>query len=381
MKYRLSVFSLALSLFLSPLAAAQSPQATIDIDTHHSVRLNRAYSGANTDVGFPVEYWDSRFNTLAAKADYAWIRFPGGTTGLMYDWHTGQERLDWLAEFAGADVGPTADEVYLVAGRGGAQLLDAARRAEYLGVTFVVCANALTDTPKSIGELAAFIKRHHIRVAAWELANEAYLYKSIFFVNPLTGKGDAGLYLDAMKPFRDAIKRVDPDAIVSVFASDPNHEDANWDAEIALYPDRYWDAISFHSYPAQSTGGFDTWVANECGALATRSSTLLTDPASLLGSLSDRFIISEFNASNDIDHKTGATSITDGTLWGGIFAAEYMMRKSATGKVLNVGQNAAENHSGVDCANTNRKLVIAIGKDVIAGTGTPIDTATLDFGF
>ena len=45
----------------------------------------------NVDLGFPVEYWDYRFNTLAAQVGYGWLRFPGGSSGDIYNWQTGED--------------------------------------------------------------------------------------------------------------------------------------------------------------------------------------------------------------------------------------------------------------------------------------------------
>jgi len=47
--------------------------ATIDIDTTSTIAVTQGFSGVKTDLGFPVEYWDSRFNTLAAHTGYGWV--------------------------------------------------------------------------------------------------------------------------------------------------------------------------------------------------------------------------------------------------------------------------------------------------------------------
>src|ERR1700676_3755280 len=126
-----------------------------------------------------------------------------------------------------------------------------ANRANLLAAALIICANAFTDTPDSIGKLAAYVKANQIPVAAWELANEAYLYPGFF--------PTATAYLDKMKPYRDAIKAVDPNAIVAIFVRDPGNATAaqnSWDQAIAAYPNKYWDAITFHHYPPHSAGNF-----------------------------------------------------------------------------------------------------------------------------
>ena len=69
--------------------AAAQITATIDIDTTTTVPVHAGFSGVNVDLGFPLEYWDYRFNTLAARVGYGWVRFPGGSSGDIYNWQTG----------------------------------------------------------------------------------------------------------------------------------------------------------------------------------------------------------------------------------------------------------------------------------------------------
>jgi hypothetical protein len=96
-------------------------------------------------------------------------------------------------------------------------------------------------TPQSIGQLAAYVKANNIAVAAWELSNERYLYPQFF--------ADATTYLNKMKPYRDAIKAVDPNAIVAIFTRDPGNSAAlnAWDTALAAYPNKYWDLNPAHS--------------------------------------------------------------------------------------------------------------------------------------
>ena len=81
-----------------------------------------------------------------------------------------------------------------------------------------------------------------------------------------------------MKPYRDAIKAADPNAIVAIFFMDAGDPDANpaWDQSIASYPNPYWDAMTYHHYPPQSTGRFSQWMADENAVLASKSSAYVT---------------------------------------------------------------------------------------------------------
>src|SRR5579872_6354696 len=193
-------------LCVACLSGSAQTAAIIDIDTTVTVPVQPGFSGVSDDLGFPVEYWDYRFNSLAAQIGYGWLRFPGGSSSDIYNWQTGEEVASWFAQFASGTAGPSQTVIALVAGRGGANLINAANRANFLGASLIVCANGFTDTVQSIGQLAAYVKANQISVAAWELSNEAYLFPSFF--------ADATTYLDKMKPYRDAIKAVDPNATV-----------------------------------------------------------------------------------------------------------------------------------------------------------------------
>jgi uncharacterized protein (TIGR03437 family) len=344
--------------------------ATIDITTSVTTPLAPGFSGVSTDLGLPVEYWDYRFNTLAASLGFGWVRFPGGTSSDIYSWQTGQDRAQWQAEFpANSGVGGDQSTIQLVAGRGGARLIDAANRANFLGAPLIICVNGFTDTAASAGQLAAYVQANQIQVAAWELSNEPYLY-STFFAN-------ATAYLNAMKPYRDAIKAVIPNAIVAVFVTDQAHANAatdKWNVDMAAYPNKYWDAISYHHYPPQSTGAFSQWMADESAILVTRTASVVTSQLAPIGPAGVQFLNTEFDPS--IPNDGANSSITDGTVWGGIYSAEYLMRMSAVPSVLHVGPSEISYNSGVFVSSGHQGEV-----EAAAAAGTPIDTLSLNFGF
>jgi uncharacterized protein (TIGR03437 family) len=367
-KFRIGKLALA-SLCAASLPAICQTTATIDIDTTTMTPVAPGFSGVSDDLGFPVEYWDYRFNTLAAQVGYSWVRFPGGSSSDIYSWQTGEQVADWLAQFGDNAANGAQASIASVAGRGGAKLIDAANRANLFGATFIVVANGFTDTPQSIGELAAYVKANNIHVAAWELCNEPYLHPEFF--------ATATTYLDKMKPYRDAIKTVDPNAIIAIFIRDPGNSPATnaWDAAVAAYPNKYWEAISFHHYPPQSTGAFAQWMADENAVLVNRTNLLVTNQLTPIGPTGVRFINSEFDPTIPND-STGAVSITCGTLWGGIYAAEFTMRMATVPSVLHVGPNEIVRYAGVFPTNQFTNEVAAA-----ANAGKPIDTETLNFGF
>jgi uncharacterized protein (TIGR03437 family) len=355
------------------LAQTNTPvSATIDIDTTITTPIASGFSGVSTDLGFPVEYWDYHFNALAATIGFGWVRFPGGTSSDIYNWQTGEDEQSWFAQFpASSGEGGDAATIALVAGRGGAKLIDAANRGNLLGAQLIICVNGYTDTAASAGQLAAFVKANQIQVAAWELSNEPYLYSTFF--------ATATAYLDAMKPYRDAIKAVDPNAVVAIFVADQAHANAStnpWNVAIAAYPNKYWDAIAFHHYPAQSTGAFAQWMADESAVLATRTSTAITSQLAQIGPSGVKFLNTEFDPSIPNDAATGASSITDGTVWGGIYSAEYIMRMSTVPTMLHVGPSEISYNAGVFASNGHQSEV-----EAAAAAGMPIDTLSLNFGF
>jgi uncharacterized protein (TIGR03437 family) len=364
-----------LSLWLLPawLAAGScvwaQVSATVDIDTTHTTPLNANFSGFNNEVDFPAEPFDYRFNNLAAQLTPGWVRYSGGIVSDAFNWQTATMNPSWVAQFQGSASGTLlSNEVPWVAGKGGASFVDAANEANFWGAKLIVCFNAFTDTPQSAGLMAAFAKANHIPVAVWELANEPYNFKQFW----ATGAD----YVATVKPFRDAIKAADPNAVVAIFFNDAGDPSANqpWDTSIAGYADKYWDAVTYHHYPSQSTGDFSQWMADENAQLFSNSTAYVTGHLQPLNPAGMKFLVSEFLPSND--GLGSGTSLTDGTLYGAIYAAEYVMRMSTLPSVLYVGPHALSGIRGVDASNAHYSDVLSAYNQ-----GTTIDTATLNFGY
>jgi len=362
-----------LLLFTVIFRSAAQTAAIIDIDTTTRTPVNPGFGGVNDEVSDPIEYWDPHFNTLAARLNYGWVRFPGGITGDAFNWQTGEEQPSWVTQFAS---NPTAgvllpEAARWLAGKGGGRFIDAANRARIFGASLVVCVNGFTDTPASIGQMAAYAKANGIPVAVWELSNEPYNITE-FFPN-------ATVYLTNMKAYRDAIKAADPNAVVAVFFDDPGRStnpNPPWDKAAGAYPDPYWDAVTYHYYPPQSTGNFAQWMADENAVLASKTNAYVTGHLAPLNPPGTKFLVSEFNPSRGNAAGTSTDSLTNGTLYGGIYAAEFVMRMSTLPSVLRVGPHAISSFAGVLSTNEHYADVTAA-----ANAGTSIDTSTLDFGF
>jgi hypothetical protein len=319
-------------------------------------------------VVFPAEYYDYRLNNIAAQLSPGWVRYPSGLFSDAFDWQTGMIVPSWVAQFQSTNIATLLNSsIGWVNGKGGGSFVDGANRADFLGAKLIIDVNAYTDTPQSIGQMAAFAVANHIPAAVWELANEPYLYKGFF--------PSATDYLDMVKPFGEAIKAADPSAIVAVFLEDPALAGADsWARAVASYPNPYWDAISYHHYPAQSTGAFSQWVKDENAVLAANSSDYVTGYLAALFPPGMKFLISEFLPSND--GLRDGSSLTDGTLYGAVYAAEYVMRMSTVPSMLHVGMHAMTGQRGVYAVDTNYTAT-----QNAYNAGTTIDTLTLSFGF
>jgi uncharacterized protein (TIGR03437 family) len=343
--------------------------ATIDIDTTRTAPLNASFSGFNDEVVFPAEFFDYRLNNLAAQLSPGWVRYPSGSFSDAFNWQTGLMETSWAAQFQGTNIGSLlAEGVPWANGKGGGSFVDAANRANVLGAKLIVCVNAFTDTAKSAGQMAAFAKANHIPVAVWELANEPYFYTGFF-------KSGAD-YVAKVKPYSDAIKAADPNAVVAIFFMDAGDTSSNpaWNQSIVNYPNPYWDAVTYHHYPPQSSGDFSQWMADENAVLSSKSSAYVTGYLAPLNPPGTKFLISEFLPSSD-GLGTG-TSVTDGTLYGAIYAAEYAMRMSGVPSMLYVGMHALTGTRGVDAADTHY-----IDVQNAYNEGTTINTLTLNFGY
>jgi uncharacterized protein (TIGR03437 family) len=363
--------SIWLSLLMTGLVGTATAQvsATVSIDTTQTTPVNPNFSGFNDEVPFPAEFYDYRLNNIATQLSPGWVRYPSGLFSDAFDWQTGLMNPSWVSQFSATNIYTLLSEsIAWVGGKGGGSFVDGANRANFLGAKLIVDVNAYTDTPESAGQMAAFALANDIPVAAWELANEPYLYPGFF--------ASGADYVAAVKPYRDAIKAANPNAIVAIFFQDAADTNPNpaWDASIASYPDKYWDAVTFHHYPAQSTGPFSQWMADENAVLVSKTSDYVTGHLVPLNPPGTVFLESEFLPSND--GLATDTSLTDGTLYGAVYAAEYVMRMATVPSMKYVGMHAMTGQRGIYATQTNYTNV----RDAY-DAGTSIDTLTLDFGY
>jgi hypothetical protein len=355
------------------LGGAGSTYAQTDIVvsfvTTNPTPLNPGFSGFNTTADNAVEYYDTNFQQIVTTLSPGWLRYPAGTESDAFDWRTGQMRQAWVDGLA-ADPGQQsvcAGTLTNIAGKGGASFSDfSAMAAKVGGAKIVVDINAFTDTTDSAGAFAQYALTNHIPVAVWELCNEAYLFTGAtnFFMNGAD-------YAAKMKPFRDAIKTVDSNAVVALFFSDAGHTNAAWDNALAGYTNQYWDAVTYHHYISPgSLTNFDDLMALANGVLVSNTTSHVTNYLMPLNQTNVVYQITEY------DPASAKGGPLDGTLYGGIYAAEYALRMSTIPQMRFVGTHQILNAAGIDETNSNLNVV-----NNAYTNGIPTNTSGLNFGF
>jgi hypothetical protein len=206
-------------------------------------------------------------------------------------------------------------------------------------------------------------------VAAWELCNEPYLFSGAggFFLN-------ASNYLDLMKPYRDAIKTANSNAAVAIFFSDAGFPNATWDNGLASYTNKYWDMVTYHHYPQVGTNvTFADLVAMDNSVLISQTTNRVVNYLMPKNNSNVTYMVTEYDP---LSGQTGNGPTTDGTLYGGIYAAEYAMRMSSLPQVMFIGSHELQDSNGIDLTNDQNAAVITAYDQ-----GRTTNTAGLSFGF
>ena len=327
--------------FFSSAPVAAQTNVVVAFTTANATPLNLGFAGFTTELlGTGIEYGDTNMEQAATELSPGWLLFPAGTTGDAFNWQTGQTDTNWINTIGmmeGAN-NPASNlcavTVQALKGKAGAWFTNFASLAGRLGgAKIIVCVNGFTDSSVDAGAFAAFALSNHIHVAAWELCNEPYLFQGTndFFTNGTD-------YCNKMKPYRDAIKAADSNAVVAVFFSDPSRPGMSWDNDLARYgaTNQYWDAVVYHYYPQLPTNAaFAALMAMDNGILFSNSTRYVSN--SLIGNSgpSTTFLLTELNPI--IGNGNGTQNPPTSTLYGGIFDSEYIMRLSTIPRVSFAG--------------------------------------------
>ncbi len=367
-------------LWLPPEIRAQTnTNVTVVFATTHATPLNPGFAGfASEMLDTGLRYDNTNFQKFAAELSPGWIRYPSGISDDAFNWATGMTDTNWINTIGLNGDGSASNSctytLLPLMGKGGAPFTNFASMTANVGAKIIVCLNCFTDTTNSAGAFAAFALSNHISVAAWELCNEPYNFTSgtsNFFTN-------ATDYANKMLPFRNAVKAADSNAVVAVFYSDPGRGGFDWDNALDRYTNKYWDAVSYHYYPTPALTNFSDLMAYDNGVLLSNTSVFVSNNLVASNHPTTTYMVTEFqpNAGSGAGTTNQHPNPPSGTLYGGIYASEFIMRMSTVPQMKYVGNFQLWNQNGILCTNNNRKAVVnAANGDYVT------NTQDLPFGF
>jgi len=362
--------------FFCPAGATAQTVVSVSFATTNATPLNPGFAGFCTEMlASAVEYSDTNFQQITATLSPGWLRYPGGALEDAFQWTNGVTMTNVISEFPAAETNLLNDTVKLLPGKGGALFSDfAAMCANVGGAKIVVTINGYTDTTNSAGAFAEYALTNHIPVAAWELCNEPYVFSGTglkdFFL-------DATDYVARMKPYRDAIKAADSNAVVAIYFNDAGEPEPNgWDNDLSNYTNKYWDAVVYHHYPVLPTNGvpFSNLMALDNWELASNTTARMLNYLIPDNNSNVSFLITEYAPARGDGQ--GGQNPPCTTLYGGIYAAEYVLRMSTLPQMSFVGPYQLLNPNGIDQTNNNFQPVTTAYNE-----GRSTNTAGLPFGF
>ena len=341
-------------LFIPEIRAETNTNVLVAFTTTNSTPLNLGFAGYTTELlGKGEEYGDTNMQYYASMLQPGWLLFPAGSTGDAFNWQTGLTDTNWVIHL-GLKEGPNnpasnlcAGTVQPLIGKGGVWFSNFAALAQNLGgAKIIVCIDGFTDTNASdAGAFAAFALSNHIHVAAWELCNEPYLFYGTnqFFTNGAD-------YASQMFPYYNAIKAADSNAIVAVFFSDPARPGMSWDNTLSGYSNPYWNAAVWHYYPELPTNvSFSDLMAMDNGNLYSNTTLYVTNVLLANNPPHSTFLLTEFAPGTA--SSSGTVNPPTGTLYGGIYGAEMVMRLSTCPQMSYAGSYQLIDAAGVNTTN------------------------------
>lgn len=361
---------------LLPGRLAAQTDVTVAFTTTNATPLNPGFAGFCTELlASAVEYYDTNFQHFTALLSPGWLRYPGGSMDDAFQWTNGVTMTNVIFEFTPGISNLLNDTVKLLPGKGGAQFNDfAAMCAQVGGARIVVCVNAYTDTTNSAAAFAAYARTNHIAVAAWELANEPYTLTGAGAGNFFTSATD---YAAKMKPYRDAIKSADANAVVAIYFDDAGYsEPDSWDVALSTYTNRYWDAVVYHHYPSLGAyaGDFADLMALDNWQLISNTTARMVDYLIPMNNSNVTFLITEYAPARG--DGAGGQNPPCASLYGGIYSAEYSLRMSTLPQMSFVGPYQLLNANGINQTNSfNQAVLTALDEN------RTTNTAGLPFGF
>lgn len=361
------------------LAQTTDPALSINVSTTTPVGIYPFYTGlASNEAKTTWRYTDPLFTGATQALHPKMIRWPGGSSA-KFDWKTGDIPTKFIERsiaFGLDDTSDTKDEYKGQAinrSKGGTSLLDFSNLLlAPNNAKAIVTINSVTDIPEFPGtdyaasarELAKYVRDNEIRVAYFDLMNEPYLQKKAQFFSMIgqelgmsikpdehLGHYNGRVYVAWVKLFNDAIKSELPDAKTAVMFSPGKLVTATYggetdddyskhfDAAIWDYSKNngaFWDAISFHWYPA-AAGADSEQTATEVKEILSGNVHYLEEVIKnyyianntyYTGKPDMPILISEFNVSS--------SCMLNGTLFNALYLCDVLTRLTKISQVKNV---------------------------------------------
>ena len=317
--------------------------AVVKVTTTAATPLAPRFSGFNDpSLVTGVEYTDPKYIAMIRPMKPGFIRFPGGTQSMAFDWQAGHQNQAWISELAPVvsafDLGELQLAQKMTQAKGGACFTSTTAGGCYanyadlvnsLGAATLVDFNGWTDNnPGSAANMVAAAQAAGLNVIEWEFSNEPYLFPDIF--------PTASSYAASQAPYAQSIFSANPSAPVGVFYQGEfmNFYGSNykaWDTGMAAYPQPYWNAVSMHVYPMNNTA----WTV-------TQEEQILNG---VLAHGTNEYINSYVLPSIGADTPLFITEMNSGELgspgfpayiYNGIFLAEYIARMSTASNVKGI---------------------------------------------
>jgi len=315
----------------------------VNIATTATKPLPPGFSGFNDPyLVTGVEYTDPKYIAMIQPMKPGFIRFPGGTQSMAFDWQSGHQNQSWINELAPNVSTFVLGELNLAQSmtqaKGGACFTSTTGGACYsnyadlvntLGAATLVDFNGWTDTnPGSAANMVAAAQAAGLNVVEWELTNEPYLYPKIF--------PTASSYAASQDPYAQDIFSANPNATLGVFYQGEfmdffgNGNYRLWDSGMAAYTPHYWNAVSMHVYPIDGTLTVSQEEQTLNGVLAHGTNEYMASYVAPLIGADTPLFISEMNSDS-----LGAAGFP-AFIYNGIFIAEYIARMSTASNVKRI---------------------------------------------
>jgi hypothetical protein len=318
----------------------------ITVETSAPKPLATGFSGFNdANAIHGVEYNDPKFEAMVLPLKPGFIRYPGGSDSLAFDWQTAHENGSWLnllaPELSTNQWYGLNRASFLAQAKGGVCFTSTppgtcyssfSELLAYTGANALVCVNGYTDTaPNSAGNMVSAAQSAGLNVIEWEIGNEPYAYP-LFFA---TAANYAGF---ENNPWYQNIVAADPGASVGLFYQGPFSATASsyqtWDSGMASYTPQYWNAVSTHVYPINSTvttAQEEQQLNSVLGYATDAYVTAYLDP--LIGPTTPIYI-------TELSANTLGTAAFQTYLYYGVFLAEYIARMTTVPNVKGVAVQA-----------------------------------------